>query len=133
MNFLCTAGLQSACCDLSEIQVVLGNGHYRPFQMRAWGCITSYPLRGLPYLAYGNVSPAMVNSMLRSSIYSHLKRSTREGQKFPATIFLLFTWVHLYKSGSIYIEYEPLSFMPCNMNSIARLVALQHYHKDNAF
>ena len=58
---------------------------------------------------------------------------TREGQKFPATIFFLFTWVHLYKSGSIYIKYEPLSFMPCNMNSIARLVALRHYHKDNAF
>ena len=44
----------------------------RPFQMRAWNCITSYPLRCLPYLAYDNVNPAimaMVNSMmLRSSM-----------------------------------------------------------------
>ena len=32
--------------------------------------------------------------------------SYEEGQKFPATIFFLFTWVHLYKSGSIYIKYE---------------------------
>ena len=51
---------------------------------------------------------------------------TREGQKFLATIFFLFTWVHLYKGGSIYIRYEPLSFMPYNMNSAARLVALRH-------
>ena len=37
--------------------------------MRAWSCITSYPLRGLPYLAYDNVNLAMVNSMmLRSSM-----------------------------------------------------------------
>ena len=42
---------------------------YRPFQMQAWSCITSYPLQGLPYLAYDNVNPAMVNSMmLRSSM-----------------------------------------------------------------
>ena len=40
---------------------------------------------------------------------------TREGQKVPATIFFLFTWVHLYKGGSVYIKYEPLSFMPCNI------------------
>ena len=41
----------------------------RPFQMRAWSCITSYPLRSLPYLAYDNVNPAMVISMmLRSSM-----------------------------------------------------------------
>ena len=59
--------------------------------------------------------------------------NTREGQKVPATIFFLFTWVHLYKGGSVYIKYEPLSFMPCNMDSVARLVALRHYHKDNAF
>ena len=46
--------------------------------MRGWSCITSYPLRGLTYLAYDNVNPAMVNSMmLRSSmlaferVYSH--------------------------------------------------------------
>ena len=52
--------------------------------------------------------------------------NTREGQKFLATIFFLFTWVHLYKGGSIYIKYNPLSFMPCNMNSVARLVALRH-------
>ena len=51
---------------------------------------------------------------------------TREGQKIPATIFFLFTWVHLYKGGSVYIKYEPLSFMPCNMDSVARLVALRH-------
>ena len=41
----------------------------RPFQMRAWSCITPYPLRSLPYLAYDNVNPAMVISMmLRSSM-----------------------------------------------------------------
>ena len=40
---------------------------YRPFQMRAWSCISSYPLRGLPYLAYDNVNPAMVNSMMLHS------------------------------------------------------------------
>ena len=48
--------------------------HYRPFQMRAWSCITSYPLRGLPYLAYDNVKPAMVKSMmLRSSMLAFEK------------------------------------------------------------
>ena len=50
---------------------------YRPFQMRAWSCITSYPLRGLPYLAdlaYDNVNPAVVNSMmLRSSMLAFEK------------------------------------------------------------
>ena len=30
-----------------------------------------------------------------------------EGQKVLATIFFLFTWVHLYKGGSVYIKYEP--------------------------
>ena len=35
--------------------------------MRVWSCITSYPLRGLPYLAYDNVNPAMVNSMMLCS------------------------------------------------------------------
>ena len=52
--------------------------------------------------------------------------STREGKKVPATIFFLFTWVHLYKIGSVYIKYEPLSFIPCNMDSVARLVAIRH-------
>ena len=52
--------------------------------------------------------------------------STREGQKVPATIFFLFTWVHLYKGSSVYINYEPFSFMPCNMDSVSRLVALRH-------
>ena len=60
-------------------------------------------------------------------------QNTREGQKFLATFFFLFTWVHLYKGGSTYIKYEPLSFMPSNMISVARLVALQYKHKDNAF
>ena len=56
----------------SEQMPALSN---RPFQMQAWSCITSYPLWGLPYLAYDNVNPAMVNSMmLRSSMYD-LKRS----------------------------------------------------------
>ena len=46
----------------------------RPFQMRAWSCITSYPLRGLPYLVYDKVNPAMVNSMmLRSSMLAFEK------------------------------------------------------------
>ena len=47
----------------------------RPFQMRAWSCITSYPLRSLPYLAYDNVNPAMVNSMMLHSSMHDLKRS----------------------------------------------------------
>ena len=47
---------------------------YRPFQMRACSCITSYPLRGLPYLAYDNVNSAMVNTMmLRSSMHAFEK------------------------------------------------------------
>ena len=42
--------------------------------MRAWSCITSYPLQGLPYLVYDNVNPAMVNSMmLRSSMLAFEK------------------------------------------------------------
>ena len=42
--------------------------------MQAWSCITSYPLRGLPYLAYDNVNPAMVNGMmLRSSMLAFEK------------------------------------------------------------
>ena len=47
----------------------------RPFQMRAWSCIiTSYLLQGLPYLAYDNVNPAMVKSMmLRSSMLTFEK------------------------------------------------------------
>ena len=51
---------------------------------------------------------------------------TREGQKVLATIYFLFTWVHLYKGGSVYIKYEALSFIPCNMDGVARLVALRH-------
>ena len=51
----------------------------------------------------------------------------REGQKVLATIFFFVsTRVHLYKGGSVHIKYEPLSFMPFNMDSVARLVALQH-------
>ena len=49
---------------------------------------------------------------------------TVEGQQVLATMFFLFTWVHLYKGGSVYIKYDPLSFIPCNMGSVARLVAL---------
>ena len=48
--------------------------------MRAWSCITSYmyPLRGLLYLGYDNVNPAVVNSkvkveMLRSSMLAFEK------------------------------------------------------------
>ena len=48
--------------------------------------------------------------------------NTREGQQVLATVSFLFTWVHLYKGGSVYIKYEPLSFIPCNMGSVARLV-----------
>ena len=38
-------------------------------------CITSYPLQGLPYLAYDNVNPAVVNSMMLHSSMHDLKRS----------------------------------------------------------
>ena len=44
----------------------------RPFQMRAWSCITSYPLWGLPYLAYDSVNP-MNSMMLRSSMLAFEK------------------------------------------------------------
>ena len=47
----------------------------RPFQTHVWSCITSYPLWGLPYLAYDNVNPAMVNSMMLHSSMHNLKRS----------------------------------------------------------
>ena len=47
------------------------------------------------------------------------------GSKVLASICFLFTCVHLYKGGSVYIKYEPLSFMPCNMDSVARLLALR--------
>ena len=50
----------------------------------------------------------------------------REGQIFLATTFFFFTWVHLYKVGCVYITYEPLSVIPHNMVSTARLVALQY-------
>ena len=36
------------------------------------------------------------------------------------------THVHLYKVGSVFIKYEPFSFIPCNMDSVARLPALRH-------
>ena len=58
--------------------LIVGNqstGFNRPFQMRAWSCITSYPLRGLSYLAYDNVNPAVVNSMMLHSSMHVLKRS----------------------------------------------------------
>ena len=58
--------------------------------------------------------------------YRYRYSFTREGQKVLATIFFLFTWVHLYKGGKVYIMYEPLSFMLYKMDSVARLVALNH-------
>ena len=45
--------------------------------------------------------------------------------------FFLCTWVHLYKDGSVYIKYEPLSVIPPNMIIIACFVVLQH--NDNTF
>ena len=42
-----------------------------------------------------------VSAVLKSNLEAH----TREGQKVPATIFFLFTWVHLFKGGSVYIKY----------------------------
>ena len=53
-------------------------------------------------------------------------KATRGGQKVQATILFLFSWVHLYKDGSFYIKYEPLSVIPPNMVSIACLIALQY-------
>ena len=49
------------------------------------------------------------------------------GSKSPCNhIFSLYMQVHLYKGGSVYLKHEPLSFMPCNMDSVARLVALRN-------
>ena len=59
------------CAFLYWASIIL----HRPFQMQAWRCITSYPLRGLPYLAYDNVNPAVVNSMMLHSSMDDLKRS----------------------------------------------------------
>ena len=39
-------------CWGNKSNYVITSPANRPFQMRAWRCITSYPLRGLPYLAY---------------------------------------------------------------------------------
>ena len=73
-----------------------------------------------------------VTRFIELSLYLPFNIYTREGQKKSLQpSFFLFTWVHLYKGGSVYIKYEPLSFMPCNMDSVARLVALRHYLKDN--
>ena len=73
------------CNNLSSIRDFQNGVLYynRPFQMRAWSCITSYPLRGLPYLAYDNVNPAVVNNMmLRSSMLAFEKvYSTIQGSK----------------------------------------------------
>ena len=52
----------------------------------------------------------------------------RGGQKVLATIFFLFTWMHLHKEDSVCIKahqvymYEPFSVIPPNMVSIIRLV-----------
>ena len=54
---------------------ILQLNKHRPFQKRAWSCITSYPLQGLPYPAYHNVNPAMVNNMMLRSSMHGLKRS----------------------------------------------------------
>ena len=59
--------------------------------MRAWSCITSYPLRGLPYLAYDNVNPAMVNSMmLRSSMLAFEKVYTQNISLLHKPLFTKF-------------------------------------------
>ena len=49
-----------------------------------------------------NISHVLKTLLFKADMYEG-------GSKFPATIFFLFTWVHLYKSGSIYIKYEPFS------------------------
>ena len=72
----------------------------RPFQMRALSCITSYPFRGLPYLAYDNVNPAMVNrSMMLHSSMHDLKRSIMI--KFGA-------WHCVIEFSSFSLPYFPL-------------------------
>ena len=61
-----------------------------------------------------------------SHLSTQFPRYTRRGQKVLATMLFLFTWVLLYKDGGVCIKYKPLSVIPPNMDSIARLVALQH-------
>ena len=57
------------------------NWDNRPFQMRTWSCITS---QGLQYLAFDNVNPAMVNSMmLRSSMLAFEKVYYMHGKQKP--------------------------------------------------
>ena len=72
--FFCNLRCHAVQRHKSQTHNSLIIAHNRPFQMRAWSCITSYPLRGLPYLAYDSVNPAMVNSiMLRSSMHAFIK------------------------------------------------------------
>ena len=87
--------------------------------------VTSTKEYNVQILSIDHVSVFATTTTL-SSWRLYADKHTREGQKFLATILFLFTWVHLYKGGSLYIKYETLSFMLCNMNSVARLVALRH-------
>ena len=85
-------------------------------------------------LLKGRVNPATISkpefcnffTILNMHMYPIITNIYEGGLKIPCNNLFLFTWVHLYKGGSIYIKYEPLSFMSCNMNSFARLVALRH-------
>ena len=78
--------------------VQFSNQLYRPFQMRAWSCVTSYPLRGLPYLACDNVNPAMVNSMMLHSSMHDLKRSISSTKIFHPSLFGDITILTMYLS-----------------------------------
>ena len=74
----CSGCVFSKSCNYGNVcvlwEISLGDQANRPFQTRAWSCITSCPLRGLPYLPYDNVNPAIENGMmLRSSMLAFEK------------------------------------------------------------
>ena len=66
------------------------------------------------------VSPAKVLNSLNSCV----AHSRREGQKVFTSIFFFPHRCIFYKGGIVYIKHEPLSSMPCYMDSVAPVAAL---------
>ena len=48
------------------------------------------------------------------------------GSKSPCNHLFSLHMGAFIQRWQVYIKYEPLSFMPCNMDSVASLVALRH-------
>ena len=105
------------------------NNHYRTiYDLHNLLWFYTYPFRiqkrGIQILDH-RPWKEMIRPLFFLRVYQSVS-SYEGGSKIPCNHLF---WVHgcIYKKcGSIYIKYEPLSFMTCNMNSIARLVALRH-------